>query len=177
MAIGLLIGGYALYMIATGNFHEVAKDTVYRSAQLSAVELSDAIRQHGIKSVLNLRGENTGKSWYDEEVAVCKRTGVAHYDIPLSAGRDVSAARMDEIVSILKQAPKPLLIHCKSGADRAAFGSALYEFAVEGRAPKDADNELTIWYGHIPMITPHVAAMDRSYWHYVERAAGTQVAK
>jgi len=23
-----------------------------------------------------------------------------------------------------------------------------------------------MWYGHIPFITPRVAAMDRSFWNY-----------
>jgi protein tyrosine/serine phosphatase len=75
---------------------------------------------------------------------------------------------MNEIVVILKTLPTPLLIHCKDGADRTALIAALYHLAIEGKPPLEADSELTMWYGHIPLITPHVAAMDRSFWLYAE---------
>jgi protein tyrosine/serine phosphatase len=168
LLIGLPIGGYALFTKATGNFHEVARGAVYRSAQLTPTELREKADALGIKSVLNLRGKNQGKDWYDKEVSFCESRGIRHYDVPISAGKDVSQKRMDEIVGILKSAPKPLLIHCLNGADRAAFGAALYHLAVEGKPPAEADDELTVWYGHIPFITPHVAAMDRSFWCYAE---------
>jgi protein tyrosine/serine phosphatase len=130
LSVGLPLGGYALYIIATGNFHEVATGQVFRSAQLNKEQLTGAIQTHGIRSVLNLRGKNVGKSWYDDEIAVCEQDGIIHYDVPLSAGKDVSLETMDALVTILKKAPKPLLIHCLNGADRAAFGAALYHLAV-----------------------------------------------
>jgi protein tyrosine/serine phosphatase len=163
---GLPLGGYTLYTVATGNFHEVVAGHVFRSAQLSKAELTGKIQRHGIKSVLNLRGKNAGRDWYDDEIEVCKKDGVVHYDVPLSAGKDVSVKRMDALVTILKKAPKPLLIHCESGADRAAFGAALYHLAVEGKSASEADNELTIWYGHLPLILREVQAMDRSFLRY-----------
>lgn len=166
LLIGLPLGGYVLFERATGNFHEVVAGEVYRSGQLNPDELGDKTVKFGIRSVLNLRGRNIGKDWYDAEIAFCETNGLTHYDVPLSAGKDVSAKRMDQIVSILKTAPKPLLVHCKSGADRAAFGSALYQYAIEGKSADESDNELTMWYGHVPFITPHVAAMDRSFVLY-----------
>lgn len=48
--------------------HAVKPGAVYRSAQLDAKQLADAIRTDGIKTVLNLRGDNTGTPWYDEEM-------------------------------------------------------------------------------------------------------------
>jgi protein tyrosine/serine phosphatase len=164
--LGLPLGGYVLFTRATGNFHEVVKDEVYRSGQLNESMIAHKVEELGIRSLLNLRGRNRGKDWYDGEVAFCEKLGIQHYDIPLSAGQEVSSKRMAEIVNILKTAPKPLLIHCKDGADRAAFASALYHLVIAGKSPQEADRELTIWYGHVPMLTPHVAAMDRSFWSY-----------
>jgi protein tyrosine/serine phosphatase len=166
------VGTYALYTLATGNFHEVVPGQVFRSGQMNKNELTDTIQRHGLKSVLNLRGKNTGKDWYDDELAVCAKNGVAHYDVPLSAGKDVPAKRMEALVEILKKASKPLLIHCKNEADRAAFGSALYYLAVEGQSEDMADDELTIWYGHIPRIIPSVAAMNRSFSQYAKSHVG-----
>jgi protein tyrosine/serine phosphatase len=166
--LGLCFGGYALYIVATGNFHEVTAGKVFRSAQLNKEQLTAAIQKHDLKSVLNLRGMNVGKPWYDDEITVCKQDRVLHYDLSLSAGKDVSAELMDALVAILKKAPKPLLIHCLNGADRAALAAAVYHVAVEGKPASEAGKELAIWYGHIPNITPWVAAMDRSFSRYAE---------
>ena len=168
LLLAILIGGRVYYLRSTGNFHEVVAGAVFRSGQLNRELLTEKVQTFGIKSVLNLRGANPGKPWYDEEMAVCKEQGIAHYDLSLSAGKDVPPAQMEEMIAIFKNAPKPLLIHCKDGADRAALGSALYHVSMQGMAPNEAVKELTIWYGHIPMITPHVAAMGRSFWRYAE---------
>jgi protein tyrosine/serine phosphatase len=172
LSVGLCLGSYAFYIAAIANFYEVAVGKVFRSAQLNKEQLSAAIQRHGIKSVLNLRGMNVGKPWYDDEITVCKQDRVVHYDLPLSAGKDVSAELMDALVAILKKAPQPLLIHCLNGADRAALGAAVYHLAVEGKPVSEANKELTIWDGHVPNITPWVAAMDRSFLRYAENHIG-----
>ena len=64
------IGGYWGAVQYGGNFHTVEEGALYRSAQLSADELQTAIRDHGIKAILNLRGAHPGEPWYDGEVAV-----------------------------------------------------------------------------------------------------------
>jgi len=38
---------------------------------------------------------------------------------------------------------------------------------VEGRKPEEASEELSIWYGHVPLLRPGVMAMDHSFWRYV----------
>ena len=164
----LTLGVYALYTITTGNFHEIVDGQAYRSAQLTPVELSKKVSRYGFASVLNLRGPNADKDWYQQEIAFCNTRGIEHYDITLSAGKDISTAQSEEIVSIMKSAPKPILIHCRNGADRAAFGAALYELAIANESAEEASEEMTMWYGHIPFITPHVGAMDRSFWAYAD---------
>ena len=72
---------------------------------------------------------------------------------------------MDEIIQTLREAPKPVLIHCKAGSDRTGLISALYCLTLKGETPAQADRELSVWYGHIPLTK--TIAMDHSYWHYV----------
>jgi hypothetical protein len=43
--------------------------------------------------------------------------------------------------------------------------SALYCLTLKGETPAQADRELSVWYGHIPLTG--TIAMDYSYWHYV----------
>ncbi len=173
VAVGLTAGSCGAYWGAIqyqGNFHTVEEGAFYRSAQLSKDELQSAIRQHKIRSVLNLRGAHPGQAWYDEEVALSQALGVAHYDYGLSARRFVTRQQIGEVLGVIRNAPKPLLVHCKSGADRAGLVSALYRFAAEGVSAEQADRELSLVYGHFPYLTSRSRAMDDSFWAFV----GTQ---
>jgi len=161
------LGAYCGVVVYQGNFHAVETGVLYRSAQPDREALLAAARQHGVKSVLNLRGRNPGSPWYDDEIDASRELGLAHYDYSLSAKRIVTPQQIAEILDIVRQAPKPLLIHCKSGADRAGLVSALYRFALGGATAEDADQELSLVYGHFPYLTSRSGAMDDSFWGYV----------
>jgi protein tyrosine phosphatase (PTP) superfamily phosphohydrolase (DUF442 family) len=161
------LGAYCGVVVYQGNFSAVEAGVLYRSAQPDRDDLVTAAREHGIKSVLNLRGRNPGSPWYDEEIAASRELGLAHYDYPISAHRFVTRQQVAEILDIVRQAPKPLLVHCKSGADRAGLVSALYRFALTGTKAEEADQELSLVYGHFPYLTSRSVAMDDSFWAYV----------
>lgn len=172
LAIGVTAGSYGAYcgvMIYEGNFHAVRPGVFYRSAQLSRSELDSFGRQYGIKSVLNLRGPHAGEAWYDGEMAAVHDLGIVHYDFPLSAKRFVTASEVAQILAIIRDAPKPLLVHCKSGADRAGLVSALYQYAIAGASAADADRQLSLVYGHFPYLTSRSGAMDDSFRAYARR--------
>ena len=170
LAAGLSGGAYAGYcgvLIATGNFHEVAPGALYRAAQMDGPTLDATLAAHGIRAVLNLRGANPDSDWYRDEIAVAARRGVAHYDIPLSARRPLSAPEMARLLNILRTAPKPLLIHCRSGADRSGLVAALYRYAVAHDPAAEAARELSLRYGHFPYLTSPTGAMDASFAAFV----------
>jgi protein tyrosine/serine phosphatase len=160
-------GGYWGAIQYQGNFHAVKEGAFYRSAQLSKNELQSAIREHNIRSVLNLRGAHPGQVWYDEELAMSRSLGVAHYDYALSSHRFVTRQQIGEVLGLVRDAPKPLLVHCKAGADRTGLISALYRFAGEGVSADEADRELSLVYGHFPYLTSRSKAMDDSFWAFV----------
>jgi protein tyrosine/serine phosphatase len=166
------IGGYWGAVQYKGNFHTVEEGAFYRSAQLSKAELQTAIREHRIKAILNLRGAHPGEPWYDDEVAVSKALGVAHYNYGLSAYRFVTDQQIADLLGIVRAAPKPLLVHCKSGADRAGLVSALYRHAVEGASTEEADGQLSLAYGHFPYLMSRSRAMDDSFWAFVAKESG-----
>ena len=173
IAVGLSAGSIGTYwglVQYQGNFHTVQEGALYRSAQLSENELQMAIRHHGIRAILNLRGAHPGQSWCDDEIAVSKALGVTHYDYALSAYRVVTDNQIIELLGIIRRAPKPLLVHCKSGADRTGLVSALYRFAIEGKSTEEADAQLTVVYGHFPYLASRTKAMDDSFWAFVHSA-------
>jgi protein tyrosine/serine phosphatase len=165
------VGGYWGILQYEGNLHVVSDGILYRSAQPSKREIKAAVREYGIKSVLNLRGANPGSPWYDDEVAESRALGLVHYDYSLSAKRFVTRRQIADILGILRQAPKPLLIHCKSGADRAGLVAALYRFALAGASAEEADQELSLVYGHFPYLMSRSVAMDNSFWAFVHGTA------
>lgn len=171
----LALGIYALYQVATHNFHAVVPGQVYRSGQMDGVALQRAVQAHGLRSILNLRGSNNA-GWYRDEVATAAELNVPHFDRSLSSGQELTLAEMDDLVKLLRGAPKPVLIHCQGGADRSGLASALYEVAITHRAPGAAGGELTFWRGHVPLLRPRVLAMDRSFWNYVSNRVETAAA-
>ncbi len=120
--------------------------------------------------MLNLRGAHAGQPWYDNEVAASGELHLAHFDYPLSAKRFVTSQQIEEILDIVRKAPKPLLIHCKSGADRSGLVAALYRYSETGASAKEADRELSLFYGHFPYLTSRSGAMDDSFWAFVHGA-------
>jgi len=176
VAVGLTAGSIGSYWGAVqyhGNFHTVSQGTFYRSAQLDKDELEEAVRGQGIRAVLNLRGAHPGEPWYDDEVAVSKALGVAHFDYGLSAYRMLTDSQMADVLGIIRHAPKPLLVHCKSGADRTGLVSALYRFAVEGKNAQEAEQQLTLLYGHFPYLTSRTRAMDDSFQMFVRKTTAS----
>lgn len=161
------IGAYSGVVIYQGNFHVVSAGVLYRSAQVDKADLEWAVREHGIKSVLNLRGTNPGAPWYDEEVATARKLGLAHFDYGISAHRVVTGQQIAEILDIVRQAPKPLLVHCKSGADRTGLVAALYRYALGSASAEEADQELSLRYGHFPYLMSRSVAMGDSFWAFV----------
>lgn len=170
IALGLTAGTYAAYcgvLIYEGNIHAVEPGVLYRSAQLDQGELAAVARQYGIRSVLNLRGAHIGEPWYDGEMTAARGLGLAHYDYPLSSKRFVTGGQIAALLAIVQRAPKPLLIHCRSGADRTGLVAALYEYAIAGASAADADRQLSLVYGHFPYLTSRSGAMDDSFFAFV----------
>jgi protein tyrosine/serine phosphatase len=159
------VAAYVLHLVAADNFHVVSPGQVYRSSQMNSNALAQIIHEYGIKSILNLRGEKPKDAWYPDETNTASQLGVKHFDFALSAAREVTDKEIEQILAIIRDAPKPVLIHCQAGADRTGLVSALYCLAIESQTPVEADKQLTVWYGHVPLL--QTMAMDRSFWRYV----------
>nr|WP_316626848.1 dual specificity protein phosphatase family protein [uncultured Brevundimonas sp.] len=152
LLVAVLIAVAIVYVGVTamnGNFHTVAEGEVYRSAQPSPAALERYVRRHGIRTVINLRGENPADAWYQDEVTASRRLGLNHIDFRMSARRGISRREAWRLIQIMQRATKPILIHCESGADRTGLASALYVAAVQRRGESAAEEQLSLKYGHI----------------------------
>lgn len=169
--------GYAGLLVYNGNLHVVSQGVLYRSAQLSKGQFIDVIQRYKIRSILNLRGAHPGQAWYDDEIAATRKLAVEHYDIRLSATRRASEGQIRQFLQLVHDAPKPLLIHCQSGADRTGLVAALFRFVDEHARAEDADAELSLAYGHFPYLTSRTVAMDESFWWFVRHSGSGETAR
>lgn len=169
-ALGFAAGvsGYMSYLQRSGNFHEVIAGEVYRSNQVTPEELARYRRDYGIRSVLNLRGADPGAGWYDAEIAASAALGLSHADFRMSATKIVSLSDARALIALMGRLPKPLLVHCKRGADRTGLAMALYLGAIGRTGVDEAGAQLSVWFGHfgVPYLS-ETYPMDESWAHLV----------
>ena len=84
---------YVAWDQANHNFGEVQHGRIYRSGQMPASALARTIRDHEIKTVLNLRGSNKD-SWYVAERAATLEAGATQIDIAMSSCIWMSRAQL-----------------------------------------------------------------------------------
>lgn len=139
---------------AQDNLHEVEKNTFYRSRQLTPKRLLKFIKKLGIKTIINLRGVNKDKSWWVNERDLAKEYKVNFFSIPMSAQRLPHRNDLIKLLYLYKYAPRPILVHCMSGADRAGEASALWVLDQQKKSKKEALRQLSFKYGHFSFYRP-----------------------
>ena len=159
---------YVAVLLYWGNFGTVIRGQVYRSAQLGSATMSFNVRRYGIKAIINLRGSNPGQGWYEREVADAKALGIHHIDFRMSAKRQLSREQAEELIALMAQAPKPLLIHCASGADRTGLAAALYVAAIAKAGHEKAQAQLSPFFGHLSLPFLPGYAMDRTWEEFTQ---------
>lgn len=130
------------------NIHPVAEG-VWRSAQPAPRHLRWAKRQ-GIRTVLNLRGRRDTCGSYILEREECERLGLALVDFPIRSRSPLDKETLRAAAKIFETIEYPVLLHCKSGADRAGFMSTLYLFLRAGVPLRQAmKKHMSLLYGHV----------------------------
>ena len=148
------------------NFDRVAPD-VYRSNQPDPRRLRRMARR-GIRTVLNLRGA-TAHSPYLFERETCDALGMTLADLRLNARRAPPRAALLELIDLLETLDRPLLIHCKSGADRAGLASAIVLLTRDGADIAGARRMLSWRYLHLRATATGV--LDQAIADYAARRA------
>ncbi len=122
-------------------------DGVYRSNQPSPARMK-RLKARGIHTVLSLRGDNP-LSFNLLEREAATREGITLVSIRLYAKRLPSAETLIELERLFRTLDKPLLMHCKSGSDRAGFAAALYLMMIENRPVAEAARQLDWRFLHL----------------------------
>jgi protein tyrosine phosphatase (PTP) superfamily phosphohydrolase (DUF442 family) len=151
--VGLLaaVGIQVCHIVWWDNFHAIVPGHFYRSAHPSAAELERAIRRHGIRTVVNLRGICFGADFYMDECRATHDLNVSQEDVGLSAGRLPPVCEMRLLVRALDHSEYPILVHCRQGIDRTGLVSTLILLLYTDTDVKTARRQLGLTYGHVPL--------------------------
>lgn len=119
---------------------------VWRSNHPTHARLA-ALQARGVRTILNLRGPGESPPFLFERES-CEALGLTLVSVRLAARK---APRRDELLKLFdafREVERPMVMHCKSGADRAGFASALYLLA-EGAPLEVARRQLSWRFLHI----------------------------
>ncbi len=120
---------------------------VYRSNQPSPERIK-IWSDKGIKTIINLRGASNQGS-YLLELKQCKDLGIKLINHPLYATRLASPKELLDLGDIFEKVDYPILLHCKSGADRAGLASVMYHLMVLNTPFPIARKHLSIKFLHL----------------------------
>ena len=127
------------------NQHQLAPG-VWRSNQPTLRRLRRLRDRHGLRTVINLRGVDDFAHYLFHKEN-CDRLGLALIDIKLHATSASGARAYLQLIETLRSAPRPMLLHCKSGADRTGIASALY-LMLHHDIPLDEARQQLHWSYH-----------------------------
>ncbi len=159
----MLLVDHGIFRLAYQNRHKLA-DNVWRSAQPAPHQIRQIARM-GIHTIVNLRGERyCGSYWLEREA--CERHGIRLVNFQVRSRAAPSKAEVFGARDLFNRIEYPMLLHCKSGADRAGLMSALYLIARENVPVEKAREELSLKFGHIRQADTGI--LDYFFDRYVE---------
>ncbi|QDJ11232.1 Hypothetical protein HVPorG_03456 [Roseomonas mucosa] len=143
-----LLHDHSILRIGWRNWGAVEPGRLYRSNHPQPWQLAQAARRFGLRSVVNLRGQRVecGSDALSREAAL--RLGLAHYDAPFESRGAPHKDRILRLAELFGRIEEPVLIHCKSGADRTGLAAGLW-LLLQGRPPEEAVAQLSLRWGHI----------------------------
>jgi protein tyrosine phosphatase (PTP) superfamily phosphohydrolase (DUF442 family) len=108
----------------------------------------DKLAAQGIRTIISLRGSTTAP-WALLEQEACTRLGITLETVALQSRAAPQKQELLRLIHLFKNAQKPVLVHCKSGADRAGLASTIYLMVIEGLPVAEARKMLSMRYLHI----------------------------
>lgn len=166
----MLFVDYGIARIAYNNRHRISKD-VWRSAQPAPHHVGWLARR-GVKTIINLRGEQSfGTRWLEQQA--CARHGITLVDLTLKSRAPPTRAKLLAMKNILGCVEYPILVHCKSGADRAGLMSVIVRYERDGVSIEEAKKQLSLRYGHVRSADTGV--LDAVFQRYLEDKAKTGI--
>lgn len=144
---GLMWGDHGVLRLAFKNMHRISGD-MWRCNQPSPAQIRN-LKDQGFKTILNLRGTQPGRHYYDLEHYTCKQIGMDIVDLPWGSREAPYVERIERLIEVFNEIQYPAVMHCKSGADRAGIVAVMYMLLHEKAPFEEAIKQLSGKYGHV----------------------------
>lgn len=161
----MLLLDHLIVRLVFPNRHRIT-ERAWRAAQPLPHQMK-ALKALGIKTVVNLRG-NAQTTTHRLEKEACERLGLTFVDYKLRSRAAPTREELHGLRDLFRSVEHPILLHCKSGADRAGLASTLYLHIVEGVPIADARHQLGLKFGHLKQADTGV--LDYVFERYLAHA-------
>ncbi len=138
---------HAIFRFAWSNLGEVIPGRLYRSNHPTPARLRRLVRRFGIRTVINLRGSERYNASNPLSQAAAEGLGVAHLYLPFESRGAPRRERILRFYEMYRAAEGPVLVHCKSGADRAGLAAGLV-ILFEGGSAAAALAQMSLRFLH-----------------------------
>ena len=127
------------------NLHRISPEA-WRSGQPTPRHISIAARM-GVKTIINLRGKHDNGVWHLENEA-CNDHSIALEHFTLRSRAVPDKSQIFAAHDLFDRVEYPILMHCKSGADRVGMMAALYVLLRAGGNVDAAARQLSWRFLH-----------------------------
>lgn len=159
---------HAIFRLMWTNFHAVIPGKVYRCNHPTPARLKRAMERLGLRTLVNLRGHRKcGSDALSRNAA--RGLGLHHVDMAFESRGAPHKDRILRFADMYQKLDFPMLMHCKSGADRAGLASGLVVL-FEGGSAQQALKELSWKYGHFR--SSRTGILDAFFLHYQAEGEG-----
>ena len=143
-----LLVDHAVLRISWRNWSVVEPGRLYRSNHPLPWQLEQAQRRYGLRSVINLRGHRQDCGSDALGRARAGELGLVHADAPFESRGAPHKDRILRLAKLFAELPEPVLIHCKSGADRTGLVAGIW-LLLQGRPVPASLDQLHWRFGHV----------------------------
>ena len=169
--LNMMLVDHGLLRSVFPNRHELSPG-VWRSSQPSPSQIKWFANQGG-KTILTLRGHDYRGSMFLERKAA-KAYGISLVHWRCRSDHVENPAQIQALIDLLRELEQPLLIHCKSGADRMGFVSVIYSHVILGVPIETAMEQLSGRYLHIK--TSKTGVLDHFFETFADAHRATGIA-
>jgi len=163
LRLDMIFVDHGVFRLFYLNRHRLG-DSAWRSAQPAPHHIRALARQ-GVRTIVNLRGERLCGSYFLER-AVCERHGITLVNFKIRSRAAPTWEQIEAARELFEGIQYPMLMHCKSGADRVGLMSVLYRLFREGVPIAEATRELSFRFGHFRQADTGI--LDRFFERYLE---------
>ncbi|RUT25002.1 protein tyrosine phosphatase [Asaia sp. W19] len=144
--IDSLFVDHAIFRLPWTNLAPVIPGKVYRCNHPTPARLARLRERLGLRTLVNLRGHRRcGSDALSRHAA--EAIGLTHIDMAFESRGAPHRDRILRFAGLYTHIEQPMLMHCKSGADRAGLASALV-ILFEGGSAAQALRQLHWRFGH-----------------------------